>query len=252
MSDQQTPIPAATLVLFRERAAGPPEVLMVERAKAMVFAAGALVFPGGRIDPGDYDLAETLGGEPADTAARIAAIRETLEEVGLPIGLTPVPAGDTLAALRTSLHAGTAFGDALAAHGLGLDLAALVPFARWLPAHAHMRIFDTRFYLARLPADAPDAEVDATENVRLCWTAAQAVLDAADAGRARIIFPTRRNLERLARFSDFDVAAEDAARHELRAITPWIEPRDGVDHLCIPTDLGYPVTSEAIESALRG
>ncbi|MEG3122972.1 NUDIX hydrolase [Sphingomonas sp. GB1N7] len=252
MSDQQIPIPAATLVLFRERADGLPELLMVERAKAMVFAAGALVFPGGRIDPGDYDLAEKLGGDPADTAARIAAIRETLEEVGLPIGLTPVPDGDTLVALRAALHAGTAFGDALAAHGLGLDLAALVPFARWLPAHAHMRIFDTRFYLARLPADAPEAEVDATENVRLCWSTAQGVLDAADAGRAHIIFPTRRNLERLARFASFDDAAANAAQHDVRAITPWIEQRDGADHLCIPADLGYPVTSEAIDSALRG
>jgi 8-oxo-dGTP pyrophosphatase MutT (NUDIX family) len=45
------PIPAATLVIFRD-AAGAPELLMVERAKAMAFAGGALVFPGGRIDPG--------------------------------------------------------------------------------------------------------------------------------------------------------------------------------------------------------
>ncbi len=30
-----------------------------------------------------------------------------------------------------------------------LDLAALVPFARWLPAHVHHTVFDTRFYLAR-------------------------------------------------------------------------------------------------------
>jgi 8-oxo-dGTP pyrophosphatase MutT (NUDIX family) len=256
MTEMQTPIPAATLVLFRDRADGPPDLLLVERAKAMVFAGGALVFPGGRIDPGDHVLAEEIagatGGAQDDTAARIAAIRETLEEVGLPIGLTPVPDAATLAAVRAALHAGTTFGEALAAHGLGLDIDALVPFARWLPAHAHMRIFDTLFYLARLPADAPEAEVDATENVRLTWSSAQGVLDAADAGSAHIIFPTRRNLERLAQFSGFDEAAADAARHDIRAVTPWIEQRDGVDHLCIPTDLGYPVTSEAMTSAMRG
>ena len=54
-------IPAATLVIFREAAdGGPPELLMVERAKAMAFAAGAMVFPGGRVDPGDHLLAEVI------------------------------------------------------------------------------------------------------------------------------------------------------------------------------------------------
>ena len=53
MPEAATPaIPAATLVVFRERAGTTPELLMVERAKEMRFAAGALVFPGGRVDPG--------------------------------------------------------------------------------------------------------------------------------------------------------------------------------------------------------
>jgi 8-oxo-dGTP pyrophosphatase MutT (NUDIX family) len=247
-----TPIPAATLVLFRERIGAPPELLMVERAKAMVFAGGALVFPGGRIDPGDRALALELGGAPDDTAGRVAAIRETLEEVGLPIGLVPTPDAATLEALRAALHDGTTFGEALDTAGLTLDLSSLTPFARWLPAHAHMRIFDTRFYLARLPADAREPQVDATENVRLFWSTAQAVLDEADAGRVTIIFPTRRNLERLARFDSFDAAAADAASYPIRPVTPWIEQRDGQDHLCIPPDLGYPVTSEILTSTVRG
>lgn len=252
MTDQQTPIPAATLVLFRERDGSAPDLLLVERAKAMVFAGGALVFPGGRIDPGDHALALQLGGGPDDAAGRIAAIRETLEEVGLPIGITPAPDRATLKSLRAVLHAGSTFGAALQVAGLALDLTALVPFARWLPAHAHMRIFDTMFYLARLPADAPEPEIDATENVRLLWSSAQGVLDDADAGRARIIFPTRRNLERLARFASVEEAIADAAAHPIRAITPWIEDRGGAAHLCIPHDLGYPVTSEVMTSAMRG
>ena len=251
MTEQQTPIPAATVVLFREAAAGPPELLMVERAKAMVFAGGALVFPGGRIDPGDHALALELGGNP-DTAARIAAIRETLEEVGLPIGLSPMPDATILATIRAALHEGAPFGAMLDAAGIRLDPTPLVPFARWLPAHAHTRIFDTVFYLARLPADAPKPQVDATENVRLVWSTAQDVLDAADDGHVTIIFPTRRNLERLARFASFDEAAPAAERLPSRAVTPWIEQRDGQDHLCIPDDLGYPVTSEVLTGALRG
>src|SRR5205823_11603758 len=83
-------IPAATLILVRERPSGPPELLMVERAEGMAFAAGALVFPGGRIDEADRRLAEQLGLD-ADWPARIAAIRETIEETAVPVGLAPVP-----------------------------------------------------------------------------------------------------------------------------------------------------------------
>ena len=78
------------------------------------------------------------------------------------------------------------------------------------------------------------------------------MLAEADAGRARIIFPTRRNLERLAQFATFDEAVADAARYPIRTITPWEEKRDGVPHLCIPDDLGYPVTAEPLRAAMRG
>lgn len=255
------PIPAATLVIFRDAADGPPELLMVERAKAMVFAGGAMVFPGGRIDPGDYALAALHGGgsddeeegeEEGETAARIAAVRETIEEAGLPIGLAEMPTADALIALRAALHDGTPFAQALADAGATLDLDALTPFARWRPAHAHMRIFDTRFYLAQLPANAPCATVDETENVRLVWATAQKILDDADAGKLAIIFPTRRNLERLAQFGSFADAVAHADATPVVTITPWAEDRDGTEHLCIPADAGYPVTSEAVTSAMRG
>lgn len=250
--DLPTPIPAATLVIFREPAGGAPELLMVERAKAMVFAGGAMVFPGGRIDPGDRALAETMGGDSEDLAARIAAVRETIEEAGLAIGLDPLPAEAALIRLREALHAGEPLGGALRDAGAALALGALVPFARWRPAHRNMRIFDTRFYLARLPEGAAQATVDATENTRLVWATARGVLDDADAGRLQIIYPTRRNLERLAQFASFDEATRHAAAHPIRVVTPWAETRDGAEHLCIPDDLGYPVTSEPLDAAARG
>ena len=244
------PIPAATLVLFHDRSDGPPHLLMVERAKAMAFAGGAMVFPGGRIDPGDHALAETTGAG-ADGAARIAAIRETIEEAGVAVGLSPPPSPDRLAAIRACLHAGEAFGAILADEGIALDLDTLVPFARWLPAHPRMRIFDTLFFLARAP-DGAAATVDATENVRLTWTTAADLLAEADAGRATIIYPTRRNLERLALFAGYDAAVAQALAHPVRTITPFIEGRAGTPHLCIPDDLGYPVTAEPMHAAMRG
>lgn len=241
-------IPAATVIVMREPSEGPPEVLMVERAKAMAFAGGALVFPGGRVDPGDHALAAVLGGNPDETAARIAAIRETLEEAGLAIGLDC--ALSEASKLRRRLHHGVPIGEALSNAAATLQLDALVPFARWLPDKVPHRIFDTRFYLARAPGDAVPL-VDGTENVCAFWASAGSVLDEADAGRATIIYPTRRNLERLALFTSFADAAADARAHPVRTITPWIETRNGVEHLCIPDDLGYPVTSEPLDRALR-
>ena len=247
MADE-TAIPAATVIVMRERGEGPPELLMVERAAAMRFAGGALVFPGGRIDPGDHAVAASLDGDPEDMAARIGAIRETLEEAGIAVGLD-VPA-DAIPELRRALYAGGAMLELIAEAGGTLNPDALVPFSRWLPRGVHHKVFDTRFYLARAP-DGAEPVVDGNENVRAFWMTAQAVLDEADAGRATIIFPTRRNLERLALFASFADAVADANAHEARIVTPWIETRDDGQHLCIPDDLGYPVTSQPLASAMR-
>jgi len=241
-------IPAATVIVMRETADGPPELLIVERARAMSFAGGALVFPGGRVDPGDHVLAMTLDGDPEDLAARIAAVRETIEEACVAVGVT-VPVA-TIPDLQRRLYAGEAMGTLLDEVGGALDLDVLVPFARWLPAGVHHKVFDTRFYLARAPQGA-EAVVDGNENVRVFWASARAVLDAADRGGATIIFPTRRNLERLALFASFADAVADARAHPVRIVTPWIETRDDGDHLCIPDDLGYPVTSEPLARAIR-
>jgi 8-oxo-dGTP pyrophosphatase MutT (NUDIX family) len=244
-------IPAATLVVFRETADPTPDLLIVERARAMAFAAGALVFPGGRVDPGDRALALEHRGDIDDMAARVAAIRETIEEAGIAMGFTRLPDRAALDRLRRGLHARRPFAELLATEELTLELDLLVPFARWCPRHPHARIFDTRFYLARLPKGAPEPVVDGTENVRAFWQSAAEVLDDVAPGRAHAIFPTRRNLERLARFTSFTEAVADAQAHPVRTVTPWTETRDGTEHLCIADDLGYPVTAEPLVDALR-
>lgn len=256
MSAPASEIPAATLVVFRRAAGGgPPELLMVVRSNSMSFAGGMAVFPGGRVDPGDHALAEAIGdglGE-AEAAHRIAAIRETIEETGLAPALRPQPDAATAAGLRRELEAGAPLGQALAARGLALDLTALVPFARWCPRGiTSHRIFDTRFYLADLGTGAVDLTVDATENTRLFWTSARDALAAADRGELSVIFPTRRNLERLAQFASFAHARDHALATPVRTIVPKVAQRDGHEALTIPDDLGYPVTHEPLASAMRG
>jgi 8-oxo-dGTP pyrophosphatase MutT (NUDIX family) len=246
--DLPPPIPAATLILMRPAAAGrPPEILMMERAAHMAFAAGALVFPGGRIDPADHDAAARLAPRLEDGAARIAAVRETIEETGIAPALAEIP---DASGLRADLAAGTAFADGLERRGLTLDLGALTPFARWCPNFREARRFDTLFYLAEAPPGAA-ASADEAEAVRTFWSSARDTLAEIEAGRAHAIFPTRRNLERLARFASLDEARDDARRHPVRRITPWVEERDGARWVCIPEGIGYPVTAERYETARR-
>lgn len=243
-------IPAATLVLMRDRAEGPPEILMTERHAGMAFAAGALVFPGGRIDPEDKTAAEAFPGVP-DAAARIAAIRETIEETGILPAVAPAASDEDAAAVRAALAVGGDLVEALAARGLALDLGQLTPFARWKPNFREARRFDTLFFIAEAEADAAEGELAEAEAVSSRWDSAADILAEVEAGRAHAIFPTRRNLERLARFASIDEARADAALHPVETITPWVEVRDGAPHVCIPEGIGYPVTSEPLETAKR-
>src|SRR6476661_3432184 len=172
MATPDDPIPAATLVLMRPCEAGPPELLVMERTGGMAFAAGALVFPGGRIDAADRDAAAAF--ELPDAAARIAAIRETIEETGLAPGLAPPPDVALAAAVRAGIVAERPFAALLADHGLRLDLDALTPFARWCPNFRETRRFDTLFFLAEAPPEAPAPTISAHEAVRAFWASAAA------------------------------------------------------------------------------
>lgn len=253
--DERSSRPAATLVVVRDRPGQSAELLMVERSPAMAFAAGALVFPGGGVDEGDHMLAARAAGalDVEDAAARIAAIRETIEEAGIGLGLCGVIDQPTVLRLRDGLRDGRTLGELLDRHGLSLNLDALIPFARWHPPLSDRlrRVYDARFYLARAP-EGQVASVDTTENVRLFWSSAADTLALCDAGRGHVIFPTRRNLERLALSPSFEALTADARRFPVDKIRPWQEIRDGTLHICIPDHLGYPVTSEPMEHALRG
>ncbi|WP_129791871.1 NUDIX domain-containing protein [Sphingosinicella sp. CPCC 101087] len=250
MPDLPEPMPAATLVLMREASVGPPELLMMERTGHMAFAAGALVFPGGRIDPEDHDAAGRLPGFP-DAAARIAAVRETIEETGIAPAIVPEPDPARVRALREGIRRDLPLDRLLEQHGLALELGALTPFARWCPNFRETRRFDTYFYLAAAPAGAPEPSASAQEAVRVFWASAADILREIEAGAAHAIFPTRRNLERLARFGSIDEARADAVRHPVRTIIPWVEERHGRPHVCIPEDAGYPITAEPLETARR-
>lgn len=243
-------IPAATLIVMRDRVGAPPQLLMVERSANMAFAGGAMVFPGGRVDAADEVLATAYGH--SDAAARIAAIRETIEESAVAIGLSPTPDPALAATLALALHSGTPFANLLDAHEVALDLAALTRFARWKPAFHQTRIFDTLFFLAQAPPGDWVPKPQPGECEAVLWIGAADLLERIAAGRATAIFPTIRNLERLAQFTTVADARDDAAAHPIETITPWIEDIDGISYLLIPDGLGYPVTREPLDSVRRG
>jgi 8-oxo-dGTP pyrophosphatase MutT (NUDIX family) len=247
-------IPAATVVVFRKGAAGArPELLMLQRAKEMRFAGGAAVFPGGRVDPADRDWAAELAGVDDDleeVAARIAAVRETLEEAGLLLAVqAPVSAAEAAEA-RAELLAEGMLRPVMERRGWRLALDRLVPFARWFPRHR--RSFDTRFYLHDIGTGAHEISVDATENTRLFWVSAAEALAQAERGELGIIFPTRCNLQRLALFADYASAEAHARATPVCTVTPSAEQRDGAWWIVIPQDAGYPVTAAPVGEFERG
>lgn len=245
--------PAATLVVMRDAAGGgPPELLMVQRAQAMRFAGGATVFPGGRVDPADYRLAERLAShQPRElAAARVAAIRETLEETGLLIATRDRVSAADAAAARAILIADGRLDTVLERYGWALDLDALCLFAHWCPSLP--RAFDTRFFLANLGTGAVNLQADGTENARLFWLTAARALEMADRGEISVIFPTRRNLERLALYESHAHALQQIAAYPVVRIHPEVESRPDGDWLVFPEGLGYPVTGERLTTARRG
>ncbi len=261
MTSESAPqgIPAATIIIFRnDPDGGPPQVLMTVRSRTMVFAGGMAVFPGGRVDAEDFALGETAATQAssaitADEAAhQIAAIRETLEETGLALGLSGDINAERADKARIMLEERNELAPVLEAFGWSLDLDQIVPFARWFPKNERIpRVYDTRFYLADLGTGAVDVSVDNSENTRLFWTSAQSALDMAETGEIKLIFPTRRNLERLALFASFEEARTQAEAIPVKTIVPQVDTSGDKPMLRIMEDAGYPITAELLETVAR-
>lgn len=261
MSPSPEAIPAATVILVRDVAVGPPLLLMAERAAGLAFAGGALVFPGGRVDPADSTTArnpalatgfETLPDD--DAAARITAAREALEETGLLLSTGPLPEPHALARARTALATGpdsaeaSSYAALLAGLGHRVDASRFHPFGIWEPpaAAAIRRRFHTRFYLVDVTTDTQTPlSPDGGEAVALHWITARGLLDTR---RDALVFPTRCMLERLAQFESAAAMVRSAANH---FVQPAIVTRNGEPWLTIPRGIGYPYTAEPLASARR-
>jgi 8-oxo-dGTP pyrophosphatase MutT (NUDIX family) len=251
-------IPAATVLILKDEPQF--EVLMMERNADSAFAGGALVFPGGRIDPNDADPAwadHAEGLEPEIGSAQIAAIREAFEESGILIARGPkgrMLSGEEAASLaqwRARVEGDDGrFLDLVRSERLSLACDRLILFAHWTPPPGLHRRFDTLFFATRLPeTQAPAA--DGGEATKVLWTAPREALAVRARGECRIMFPTARNLDLLAAAGSTQQVFESARARRIEPVTPVIEERGGKRYLCIPDGLGYPVTAEEIELSIR-
>lgn len=219
------PRDAATVVLLRPGAdgasgaavgcggAGNFEVLLLGRARAMDFAPGAHVFPGGSVDPEDSDAGidwpddalDVLGVPPERGRGLIgAAVRETFEECGV--------------RLRAD---------------------ALVPWTRWITPEASDRRYDTWFFVARMPDDQV-VDVASAESSTAQWLRPAAALEAARSGEITLLPPTAVTLAELAA-----CGTVERALGERRTITPLmptvVRENDGQAWLALPEGVEYPL-----------
>jgi 8-oxo-dGTP pyrophosphatase MutT (NUDIX family) len=254
------PVPAATILLVRDAAAG-LEVFLVERHHEIDFATGALVFPGGKLDPGDRDprvLARCARGpDPPDEGAlalRVTAIRETFEEAGVLLA-RPRGSGELVDPARAReigiRHRAPLLADALAVADIAevedLELATdlLVPFAHWITPEFMPKRFDTHFFLVPAPAGQA-ARHDGSEAVDSAWITPSLALAEAEAGRRTLIFPTLLNLRKLGCSASVAAALERARRDPIVTVLPRVERREGGAVVRIPPEAGYGISEAGV------
>jgi 8-oxo-dGTP pyrophosphatase MutT (NUDIX family) len=252
MTEPVTPRAAATLMLVRDGADG-VELFMVVRHHEIEFASGALVFPGGSVNPSDFDSRWRSLAEGADEVSdemlglMAAAAREAFEECGVLFARTthggPLIDGARVKALgsayRQAIEKGTlGFADMIEREGLVAALDQLVPFAHWItPPHMPKR-FDTYFFLAEAPVDHI-LRHDGRESVDSVWLTPARARDDAEANRRTVLFPTLLNLEKVGRHQTVTEAI--AAARSAKVVTVRPEPRATEEGriLRIPVAAGY-------------
>jgi 8-oxo-dGTP pyrophosphatase MutT (NUDIX family) len=251
--------PASTVVILRD---GPDgiEVFMVVRHHEIDFASGALVFPGGKVDADDASeawsgLAATAPASP-NRSFLVAAGRETFEEAGLVLArrqgsaeLIDAADADRLVALHRAplLKGEVSFVDIVRNEGLRLALDMLVPFAHWITPEPLPKRFDTHFFLVAAPVSQLGAH-DGSESVEGLWITPSQALAEAQAGRRTLVFATRMNLTKLARYRSVSEAVAATRARPVVTVVPRIRKAPEGRWLQIPAEADYGVTEVFVET----
>ncbi|MGF7234803.1 MAG: NUDIX hydrolase [Frankia sp.] len=230
---------ASTVVLLRDAPAGGVEAYLLRRKATMRFAPKMHVFPGGGVDPTDAqtdvawsgpplaEIAHALKAEPPLARALVcAAVRETFEETGVLLAGSDADSvvdvsGPEWDDERRALEAhGTSLATVLASRGLAVRADLVLPWARWITPVIEPRRYDTRFFVAALPA-GQEPRGATSEADRMVWMSPTEALARREAGDLLMLPPTAFTLGELAAHDT--VASVLAAAHQ-REISP-VMPR---------------------------
>jgi len=248
---------SATVVVLRDAAGHGVEAYLLRRVQSMAFAAGRYVFPGGSVDPRDADAdvpwagppaagwaAALTADEPLARALVCAAVRETFEEAGI---LLAGPDDETVAALdgtwgtarESLLDRSASLSELLTSKGLRVRADLLRPWAHWVTPEIEPRRYDTRFFVAALPAGQEPLHF-AGESDRAEWVRPTDALARQATGEIGMLPPTAFTLAELAEFGSVAEVMAAAQARDVRRVLPKIIVTAEDVMLLLPGEPGYP------------
>ena len=190
--------PAATIMLGRDNN-GKLEILLLKRNKALAFAGGLWVFPGGKIEKDEIAQTET-----ALEAAQIAAIRETKEEANLTI-----------------------------------DKEQLIFIRHWTTPAVEPRRFATWFFFATVQNENSAVQIDDSEIKKHLWMHPQTALDKMTNGELGMLPPTFLNLQLIRHCKTLAEAEEKLRNIKPIFVLPVVSLENGGYTILYNGDAGY-------------
>ncbi|MDT0185050.1 NUDIX hydrolase [Microbacterium sp. ARD31] len=238
------PRDAATVVLLRPGASG-SEVYLLRRQTSMAFAGGMCVFPGGGVDPRDFDdeLVDRglwAGPSPAEWAARLgcdepqaralvcAAARETFEESSVLLAgpsadeVVADTTGEDWEADRVALESReTSLTEFLEKRTLVLRTDLLGAWSGWLTPVFEPRRYRTWFFVARLPEGQVTRDVS-SESSSVSWLGAQEAVDQVEQQQILMLPPTWLTCLDVAQHPDPDAVLAAAQGRTVEMFMPEV------------------------------
>ncbi|MDQ6649937.1 MAG: NUDIX hydrolase [Actinomycetota bacterium] len=253
---------ASTVVLLRDVGPGAAgrsgvEAYLLRRVASMAFAAGMYVFPGGSVDPRDADIevgwvgpaasqwAQVLSAdEPLARALVCAAVRETFEECGVLLAgpdegaVVDVSAPEWEDARQALLDRSVSLAELLARRDLVVRADLLRPWAHWITPELEPKRFDTRFFVAALPAGQIPRDVGG-EADHVTWVRPETALEQKASGEMALMPPTAFTLAEIAEYPTVAEVLAAATRRDIKPVLPQIVVSGEQASLLLPGDPGY-------------